>query len=136
MGDNEQILRASYAGLNQGSVEAAVAILSPEAVWSESADFPGGDVFRGRDEIDAFLRHFLESWSEFHQEIVEVTQAGDRVALVIELRAVGRTSGAEVTARYAHVWTLRDGTGVAVDAYRDAEAAVRAVASPPDAQTP
>ncbi len=39
--------------------------------------------------------------------------------------AVGRESGAEVSARYAHVWTLRDGLGARVEAYYDSEAALR-----------
>ena len=39
--------------------------------------------------------------------------AGDRVAVVIHLSAVGRSSGIAVDTRYAHVWTMRDGRGVA-----------------------
>ena len=136
MGSNVDILRTSYAGLNEGSVDAAVAILAPDAVWRESFDFPGGDVLEGRDRIEEFLVHFLDSWSEFEQEIVAVREAGDRVALMIDLRAVGKASGAEVSARYAHVWTIRDGLGVEVDAYRDAEAGLRSVAGPPEAATP
>lgn len=136
MGSNVDILRTSYAGLNEGSVDAAVGILAPDAVWRESFDFPGGDVLEGRDAIEAFLRLFLDSWSEFEQEIVQVREAGDRVALMIDLRAVGKASGAEVSARYAHVWTIRDGLGVEVDAYRDAEAGLRSVSDPPEAATP
>jgi ketosteroid isomerase-like protein len=39
--------------------------------------------------------------------------------------AIGRDSGAEVNARYAHLWTLRDGRGGEVDAYYDREKALR-----------
>jgi ketosteroid isomerase-like protein len=43
----------------------------------------------------------------------------------IQMNAVGRESGAEVSARYVHIWTMRDGRGAEVDAYYDAEKALR-----------
>jgi ketosteroid isomerase-like protein len=43
--------------------------------------------------------------------------------LIIHMTAVGRASGLELDTRYAHVWTMRDGLGVRVDAYRDPDAA-------------
>jgi ketosteroid isomerase-like protein len=46
---------------------------------------------------------------------------------LINLTARGRGSGAEVDARYAHVWTIREAKGVRVDAYDDPEDAVRAI---------
>jgi ketosteroid isomerase-like protein len=46
---------------------------------------------------------------------------------VIRARTVGRGSGAEVETSYAHVWTVRDGLGVRVDAYRDVDEALEAV---------
>jgi uncharacterized protein len=121
-------LRRSYEELNDGNVEAALAALHPDAVWEESGELPGVDVVRGRDAIREFLTGFLESWSEFRQRVDDVIVAGDRVALLIHLRATGRGSGVEVDARYAHVWTLRDGLGVRVEAFRDQDAGRRALA--------
>ena len=42
-------IRDSYAALNRGDVEAALAALHPDAVWHESSQLPGGDRFAGRD---------------------------------------------------------------------------------------
>jgi ketosteroid isomerase-like protein len=120
-------LRHSYAELNHGNIEAAIAALHPDAVWEESGELPGGDVLRGREQIRDFLGGFLESWSRFEQEIEDVVVAGDRVCLLIHLQATGRGSGAEVDARYAHVWTMRDGLGARVDAYRDQAEARRSL---------
>ncbi len=50
--------------------------------------------------------------------------------MVIHLSAVGRASGIEVDTRYAHVWTMRDGSGVRVDAYRDPDQALRELRAP------
>jgi ketosteroid isomerase-like protein len=51
--------------------------------------------------------------------------SGDRVLVNIQMNAIGRESGAEVSARYVHVWTLRDGRAIEVDAYYDAVIALR-----------
>jgi hypothetical protein len=49
---------------------------------------------------------------------------GERALAMITLTAVGRESGAQVRARYAHLWTMREGLGVEVDAFYDIEKAL------------
>jgi ketosteroid isomerase-like protein len=115
-------LKGAYAALGRGDESAALAMLAPECEWRESAELPGADVIRGREAIAEFLRVFLESWDRFEQTIEDVVVEGDRIGLAIHLTAVGRASGVELDTRYAHVWTMRDGLGVRVDAYRDAAA--------------
>jgi len=118
------LIRASYEALNRGEVEAALAALHRDAVWRESPQLPGGDVFHGREEISDFLTGFLEQWQVFHQTVESTVANGDRICALIHLTAVGRGSGAQVDARYAHLWTLRDGLGAEVDAYYDPEVAL------------
>src|SRR5687768_8517763 len=96
--------------------------LAEDAEWHESGELPGSGTHHiGRENIRSFLTEFLESWEDFHQEIEETREVGDRLGLFIHLTATGRGSNVEVDARYAHVWRLRDGLGVRVDAfyYRD-----------------
>jgi uncharacterized protein len=120
-------IRASYEALNRGDVHAALDALHRDAVWRESAELPGADRFEGRAEIERFLEGFLEQWELFRQQVESTLRMGDRVLVNIHLTAVGRESGAEVNARYAHLWTMRDGRGVAVDGYYDPEKALRAL---------
>jgi ketosteroid isomerase-like protein len=124
-GADVETVRRSYEELNRGDVDAALEALDADAVWRDSAELPGGGEFRGLEALGRFLGDFLAEWRDFHQEIEDVTVAGDRVALVIHLTAVGRSSGIAVDTRYAHVWTMRGGRGVRVDAYRDPGAARR-----------
>jgi uncharacterized protein len=118
---------ASYEALNRGDIAGTVGVLAADAEWHESEALPDAGVYRGRAAVREFLERFLESWQEFHQEIEEVVVEGERVALMIHLTAQGRGSGARVDARYAHVWTVRGGEGVRVDAYDDRAAALRAI---------
>jgi hypothetical protein len=123
-------LHRSYAALNDGDLDAALEALDVDAVWYESPELPGGDEFQGREAVRDFLRDFLADWREFHQEIEDVVEAGDRFAVLIHLTAVGRMSGVEADTRYAHVWTMRDGRGIKVEGYRDQDAARRSLTTP------
>jgi ketosteroid isomerase-like protein len=117
-------IRASYVALNQGDVQAALDALHREAVWRESPELPGGDDFEGRAAIERFLEGFLEQWDVFQQRVESTVRRGERVLVNIQMTAVGRESGAEVSARYVHIWTMRDGRGAEVDAFYDAEKAL------------
>lgn len=114
-------LADAYAALGRGDEQAALAMLAPDCQWRESAELPDVDALDGREAVAAFLREFLESWESFEQEVEDVVVEGDRIGLSIHLTAVGRASGIELDTRYAHVWTIKDGLGVRVDAYRDPE---------------
>lgn len=134
MDETVEKLRLAYTALGEGDADAALAMLAEDCEWRESAELPDVSVIHGRAAVAAFLHSFLESWESFDQAIEDVRIEGDRALLLIHLRAVGRSSGIELDARYAHLWTIRDGVGVAVDAYRDQADALaafeRASASP------
>jgi len=130
---SESDLRAienAYQALNAGNAQAALDALDPDAEWHESADIPETGVYHGRDAIGAWLREFLESWDEFRQEVVEMFDAGDRVVVFLRLVAKGKLSGATVDARYAHVWTMRNGKGIRVDGYVNRDEALEAAREP------
>lgn len=121
-------LRAAYAALGERRAADAIAMLAEDCEWHESAELPDAGVLRGRAQIAEFLEDFLDTWQRFDQRIEEFTVRDERILLVIHLEAVGRGSGVELDTRYAHLWTIRDGLGARVDAYRDPDAARAALA--------
>jgi uncharacterized protein len=125
--NDREVVESSYAALNRGDIDAALAALAEEAEWHESGALPDAGVYLGREAIRAFLTEFLDSWESFDQEIVETREAGERVAVFIHLAAVGRGSSVEVDARYAHVWTMREGQGIRVDAFYERDEALAAI---------
>jgi len=122
-----EILRAAYESLNDGDVEGALAVLDVDAEWCEHSDLPEAGLYRGRDSIRVFLLSFLESWDEFHQETEDLLDGDGCVLILLRSRVRGKGSGINVEARYAHLWTMRDGRGVRVDAYSDRDEALRAL---------
>jgi ketosteroid isomerase-like protein len=125
--EDVQTLRNAYQALNRGEIARALDVLDPDAEWSEHSDLPEAATYRGRDSIRAFLESYLESWEQFHQDTEDVIDGGDQVAVLLHLVARGRGSGIEVEARYAHLWTMREGKGVRVDAYADRERALKLI---------
>src|SRR5436190_11045033 len=124
--DDVATLRHAYEALNHGDVDGALSALDRDAEWAEHSDLPEADVYRGRTAIRAFLCSFLESWEEFHQETEDLLPGDGCVLILLRSKVRGKGSGIEVEARYAHLWTMRQGRGVRVDAYFDRDEALRA----------
>jgi ketosteroid isomerase-like protein len=127
MTDTVAQLRESYAALNRRDIDGTMAVLDEDAVWEEHSELPEAGAYRGRDTIRHFLEQFLDSWDEFEQHIEEVHAEKGCVLLFIRLTASGRGSGIDVASRYAHLWTMRAGRGVRVDAYYDRDSALAAL---------
>jgi uncharacterized protein len=121
---------ASYEALNRRDCDATVAVLAEDVVWRESPELPDAGEIRGRKAVWEFLDQFLESWEEFEQEVEETDVVGERVAIFLHMTGIGQESGVHVNTRYAHVWTVRGGEAVRVDAYRDPGEARRALDRP------
>jgi uncharacterized protein len=131
MKEDVEILRNAYEALNEGDIERALAVLDDDAEWSEHSDLPEAGVYRGRDAIRTFLERFLESWQDFDQEVEELITGDGCVLLMLRSRVRGKGSGINVEAQYAHLWTMKDGRGVRVDAYFDRDEALRALRAAP-----
>jgi ketosteroid isomerase-like protein len=127
MADILDQLRDSYAALNRRDIDGTVAVLDEDAKWVEHSDLPEAGSYRGRETIRAFLEQFLDSWDDFEQQIEDVREEDDCVLLFIRLNARGKGSGIDVESRYAHLWLMREGRGVRVDAYYDRDSALAAL---------
>ena len=123
-GANVHAVKQSYEALNRGEISTALEALHPDAEWHESSALPDTGSFHGREAIETFLVDYLESWDEFRQDPDDFVTAGNKVAVLLHLTARGKASGATVDQRYAHVWTMRGGVGVRVDAYYDRDRAL------------
>jgi ketosteroid isomerase-like protein len=121
---------AAYEALNRRDCDATVAVLAEDVVWRESPELPDAGEIRGRTAVREFLDRYLDSWDEFEQRVEDTSVAGERVAIFLHMTGIGHGSGVQVNTRYAHVWTVRDGEGIRIDAYRDPDDARRALERP------
>jgi hypothetical protein len=127
MRDDVEILREAYEALNRGDIPSTVAVLDDDAEWHEHSELPEADRYRGRNAIQSFLESFLESWDEFRQEIEDLIAGDGKVLILLHMVGQGKGSGIRVEARYAHLWTMREGRGVRIDTYTDRNEALEAL---------
>src|SRR5262245_32061545 len=98
--ENVETIRAVFEAINQGDLDAAIAYLPSDFVadWSASLA-PESGLYRGRDEVRRAFAWTTESWSEVEYFEDEIIDAGDQVVRVGGVRARGKGSGADVTAK-------------------------------------
>jgi uncharacterized protein len=114
---NEQRLRRGYAALSRGDYEAIRELLDPEIVLRDRPEVPDAGSYRGFEGMLSTLRDTSESFEEFRLEPTEFFEQGDKVVVFLVMTGRGRTSGVPVEERIAHLWTLREGLAVELQAF-------------------
>ena len=122
---NVHALQRGYEALNRGDLSVVVELLDPDIEWHEPDPSPDAGTHTGRDSFERFLRSWIDSFHEFKVEPEQVVERNDRLIAVVHQSGRGRASGAQVDARLAHVWTVKEGRAVRWEAVADPEAALR-----------
>ncbi len=69
-----------------------------------------GRAYLGHDGVRQYLDDVESAWDDWTVEVEQIVEADDgRAVIVMTMHARGRGSGASLSARTAHVWTLMDG---------------------------
>ena len=123
-------VRRLYAALGRGDVQGVLALLDERLEWTEAERFPyyGGTWRSPQAVIDNLLVPLARDWDEFTVTAEDFVVEGDRVvsfgAYAGRFKATGRT----MTARFAHLWTVRDGRIVKFEMHVDTAKILEAVA--------
>jgi ketosteroid isomerase-like protein len=105
----ERPVRAFAEAINAGDREAALAACHPEIEFL-SVLAVSGRRYRGHAGIHEYFDDIASAWSEWRVEVHHVVPGPDgRVAIVMSMHVRGKESGAILTERTDHVWTLKDG---------------------------
>ena len=123
---------ASRLAVNQApdrlSDEALAEFYDPEVEWVPPAPLLAVDTYRGFDGVRGFWAKYLSAWEEFSIEALDLTDAGEQVAVVI--RSSGRLRGVDVDQARSTLLTIRAGKVIRVQGFGGradaAEAARRA----------
>jgi ketosteroid isomerase-like protein len=81
--------------------------------------------YRGLDGLVEGWREWLVPWASYHLRIDEYLDAGEKVVLLVSVRARTSRDGVEFEHDAAAVWTLRGGTPVAVHFFLEQGDALR-----------
>jgi ketosteroid isomerase-like protein len=82
--ENVDALRRSNKAFNDGDLDGALEIYDPQVVYHEQPGTPldTAEVLRGLDEVRASVTSYIAEFPDFHSEIDELLDAGDKVVCV------------------------------------------------------
>jgi ketosteroid isomerase-like protein len=109
-----------YAAINARDRDAIRELTAPDIVVRTTVE-----AYRGPEALLGWLDEGDDAFDDFAVELLEVEELGGQVVVAMRQRGRGKASGAEVDDRLTHVWTLRDGRGIALQSFADHEDAVR-----------
>ena len=129
--ENVEVIEIGMAAFNRGDWDAALAVLAEDVVW---VPFLAAVENEGSLYGHAAIRQTWEAQREvFGGDAFGVEASGIRdlgggtVLTPVRISGRGATSGAEIAAEYALLWTLRGGLVVRVDSYANEADALQAV---------
>jgi ketosteroid isomerase-like protein len=82
------------------------------------------DSYHGFDGIRRFWREFLSTWDKFVVKPIEVVDAGDQVAVAMQM--AGRRGDLEVDVVWSSLYTIRDGKIARIQAFTNRDEAFKA----------
>jgi uncharacterized protein len=125
--ENLELFRRGLAAWNAGDYEAIVEMCHPDVEWAFSDRLPDatGEIW-GKASVRTFFETFTGDWSEISIRPERIVDSGPHVVANVEFKARGR-EGIEVSMRFVHVWTVREGQIVRFRGFRTFDEALEAV---------
>jgi uncharacterized protein len=105
--DNIAVVRRLYEA--RGNPEVIRQVLAPDVRWEVVAGFPHSNVYVGLSGVTDFFTRLFSDFEGWHTEPSEFFETGDCVIAIGTYSARAKATGKSFKARFAHVWTLRDG---------------------------
>jgi ketosteroid isomerase-like protein len=117
---NLQIIRSTYEGSSEDNGRNLMAVLAPDARWTEAAGFPYAGTYVGPDEIaKGVFGRLASEWDGYSAKVHTYLADGDRVAAFGVYSGTYRRTGKAMTASFAHLYLLDRGKIIAMEQYVD-----------------
>jgi ketosteroid isomerase-like protein len=125
----EKVLRA-YDAWNRRDFEALAAFLADDMEIVPVLDLPDMPPFTGREGAERFWASSVTTWETFVFTPLAFEPHGDRLLVEVRANARARGSGIELEEHMAHLYTLRDGEIVRLQAFTSTDEARQSLAYP------
>jgi hypothetical protein len=122
------VVRGFYEAVARGDASAVLDLLDPQVELTAPTSVPWGGTFKGREGAGEMFAMLAEQPMEFRREPQDYLDLGERV--VVTLRVFGRpkAGGTEFEVPEVHVWTVRQGRIIRLEAYFDTALVLSALA--------
>ncbi len=120
--ENIKLLKSFYAAVSRGELGSARSALDPEVEWIEPG-LPGlwfSGTHRGTEAVfKEVIGPSNEKIDKFRIKMKKFFAVGDHVVVIGSFRGLGKSTGKDLDAATAHVWTLRSGKAVRFEGFHD-----------------
>ena len=124
--ENVEIVREAFEAFGRDDWDTFLGFLGPEIEWVTTAQFVGGQLYRGHAGVRQFLNALGGEFDEFHAQPENFAEAGDVVVADTRVSGIGKRSGAPVELRFTVVASIREGKIVRVRNFLEREEALEA----------
>lgn len=115
-------IRSVYEQWTRGDLKAGIELYEPDMTLEVHTPIPDAAVFEGRDGLQRYMRHFLETWQDYEIRGVEFSVHDNTVLVRVHHR--GLASGLPVENHYYQAWTFDGDRVVRMDIAYDPETAL------------
>ena len=129
--ENVEVLRSGYERMNEAYKTGEFLPLIEEAfdpdfvLVTAGIAMPERGEWRGHEGWLRFITAQMEAFSEMWLRPEEFIEVGEQIVVPVRFGGRARQTGIEVEFSAAHVWALRDGKAVRMEARPDKEDAAR-----------
>ena len=127
--ENVELIRSVYEPFNRGDWDAVFRHAHPEFEMTTQRG-PTAGTYRGREAIQQQIQELLSAFEAWAVEPDEILEAGDRVVVLIKVRARPKGAGVDIEARNGHLCTVQDGKIRSLKTFAVREEAVEAAGLP------
>lgn len=108
MSDAINIVRSFYEKLSAGDAAGALSLMTPDIEWTTMWHYKVDG--RGPERVaEGLFKPLMQEWTSFSLVPTEFIGDGDTVVSLGDFTGQHGTTHKRSDARYAHVWTIRDG---------------------------
>jgi ketosteroid isomerase-like protein len=124
-----ELVRRTFDAVVRGDYQGAARGLHADAVWHNTAEFPGPRTCVGPQAIVEFWESLMEPFEETDRtmDVERVVVGEDSVVLGVHSVGRGKTSGVPLDVHWGAAFWLRDGKISRVDVHGDWAKALKAV---------
>jgi ketosteroid isomerase-like protein len=112
-----ETVRSVFDAWAKGDLAAGLELYDPDIVFVGAPGNPDGRRFVGLDEVTAWMRRWLQAWTEFTMTAEELIDAGDTVFVHARQRGVGKESGIASESVVFMLWSFRGGRVIRLQQY-------------------
>jgi ketosteroid isomerase-like protein len=125
--DNIAVVRRLYEA--RGDPEIIRQVLAPDVRWEVVEGFPYGGVYLGLNGVSDFFTRLFTDFADWRTEPSEFFESGDHVIAIGAYSGRAKVTGKTFKARFAHVWTMRNGVIARLQQVADTAQLARALES-------